>query len=439
MILKKNHKKWVAPENKDSYKECTASNLNYENTTTIDEIYENIKEATQTAIEKFCPKKVKEQKLNQRTKLLMKQRRDMEDKSTQEYRTLNREISKEIRKHRRQQDTEKIRNVIEKNQSLKVMRNSTMGRKEIQKIKDMHGNIVTHKQEILHSTKLFYQELYTSKQQGIKTDIRKVINQGSEEIPEIIEEEIISALIDMKNNRAAGDDGLVIESIKEGGPEIIKALNVLFNKCIEEEITPSQWNNATIIIVHKKGDVTDLKNYRPISLLIHVYKLFTKILTKRLTNKIDIFLSSEQAGFRSGYGTNYHLLTVKVLIEKCIEYNRPLMLVFVDFEKAFDSVDQWKLLETLSESRIDHRYSSIIRHRYDNVTTNVRISTNQCTDKFNIDRGNATLSKEHSSNVYYQSWPMHWTLKTDIIRKLQVAQHLMERNMLGTGDNQERP
>ncbi|XP_030759597.1 craniofacial development protein 2-like [Sitophilus oryzae] len=57
MILKKNHKKWVAPENKDSYKECIASNLNYENTTTIDEIYENIKGATQTAIEKCCPKK----------------------------------------------------------------------------------------------------------------------------------------------------------------------------------------------------------------------------------------------------------------------------------------------------------------------------------------------------------------------------------------------
>ncbi|XP_030745253.1 uncharacterized protein LOC115874286 [Sitophilus oryzae] len=230
MILKKNHKEWVAPENKDSYKECIASNLNYENTNTIDEIYENIKGATQTAIEKFCPKKVKEQKLNQRTELLMKQRRDMEDKSTQEYRTLNREIPKEIRKHRRQQNTEKIRNVIEKNQSLKVLRNSTMGRKEIQKIKDMHGNI------------------------GIRTDIRKVINQGSEEIPEITEEEIISALRDMKNNRAAGDDGLVIESIQEGGPEIIKALNVLFNKCIEEEITPSQWNNATIIIVHKKGN-----------------------------------------------------------------------------------------------------------------------------------------------------------------------------------------
>ncbi|XP_030747130.1 uncharacterized protein LOC115875765 [Sitophilus oryzae] len=97
MILKKNHKKWVAPESKDSYKECIASNLNYENTTTIDEIYENIKGATQTAIEKCCPKKVKEQKLNQSTKLLMKQRRDMEDKSTQEYRTLNRDISKEIR------------------------------------------------------------------------------------------------------------------------------------------------------------------------------------------------------------------------------------------------------------------------------------------------------------------------------------------------------
>jgi len=72
---------------------------------------------------------------------------------------------------------------------------------------------------------------------------------------------------------------------------------------------------------------------------LHLYKLFTKILTKRLTSKLDFYQSVEQADFRAGYNTSDHLYVVKTLIKKSIKYNKSLIFVpiFVGYEKAFDS------------------------------------------------------------------------------------------------------
>ena len=96
-----------------------------------------------------------------------------------------------------------------------------------------------------------------------------------------------------------------------------------------------------MVLIHKKGDNKNLKNYRPISLLsnIHVYKVFTKILTLRLTRVLDENQPIEQAGFHSGYSTIDHIYTVNQLKEKCTEYQKPLCLAFVDYERAFEIVE----------------------------------------------------------------------------------------------------
>ena len=82
-------------------------------------------------------------------------------------------------------------------------------------------------------------------------------------------------------------------------------------------------------ILLKKGNKKDWKNYRPISLLSNIYKLFTKVLTNRLQKGLDEHQPLEQAGFRSGYSTTDHIHALNQVKEKQQEYNKPLHFAVV--------------------------------------------------------------------------------------------------------------
>ena len=70
---------------------------------------------------------------------------------------------------------------------------------------------------------------------------------------------------------------------------------------------------------------------------------------------------------RAKFGTNNHLQSIRTVIEKSIEYNRPLVLAFVDFQKAFDTVGPKAVLSVLQECRVDYRYTKLINNIYKNV------------------------------------------------------------------------
>ena len=104
-----------------------------------------------------------------------------------------------------------------------------------------------------------------------------------------------------------------------------------------------------MVIFFKKGNRKDIKNYRQICLLSNMYKLLTKIITTRLEKKLDENQPREQAGFRSKYSTTDHIHAINQLKEKCREYNILLCVAFVDYEKAFDSVQTQAILTSLQE------------------------------------------------------------------------------------------
>lgn len=186
-------------------------------------------------------------------------------------------------------------NIIEMNCNMRVLRSKiTNTRKQIFKLRDKTGTVQSDQNKIFDIAKEFYEDLYTSvrpKQtaEGTSQPRPVIMNVGSEELPEITVEETRAAVDEMKNNKSPGEDGVRIEAIKEGGDTLLKAITALFNKCLELEKIPKAWENAMIILLHKKGDITKLENYRPISLLSQLYKLFMKIITKRNTKKLDFY------------------------------------------------------------------------------------------------------------------------------------------------------
>lgn len=384
----------IITENKTKYKEDLETQIKRNVIHEQDDLEtrcEKITKAIENAASRIGGvKKKKESRLSKETADMMEERRQMAQtpiRHTARFTELNREIRKAIKQDLKIWHERKIEEALNDGGKTKEWKTQKMlGRDIITSIRDANGNLITDQNKILGRIEEFYKQLYDSNGGQIHafTD-RKITNVNSEEIPEIEEFEIEKALKTVKNGKAAGEDGILPEMLKEGGKSLLQQLKNLFNYCLQEEKIPSNWNNAVVVLLHKKGDKSKLENYRPISLLSQIYKLFTKILTNRLANKLDQYQPREQAGFRAGFGTNDHLQVTRNLIEKTKEYNMSLYLAFVDFEKAFDSLELYAILNSLQNSRIDHRYTNLIRNIYQNATLIVK--THSETNKVKMKKG----------------------------------------------------
>ena len=102
-----------------------------------------------------------------------------------------------------------------------------------------------------------------------------------------------------------------------------------------------------------------------------MYKLFKKIITARLEKKLDENQPREQAGFRSKYSTTDHIHAINQ--EKWREYNIPLCVAFVDYEKAFDSVQTQAILTSLQEQGIEDVYIEILKDIYTDSSVTVHL------------------------------------------------------------------
>lgn len=101
-------------------------------------------------------------------------------------------------------------------------------------------------------------------------------------VNEVTKEEVKEAIINLNNWKAPESDNIPLELLKYGGEDMY---NYIFNICHKvwlEEIMPDSWNEAVIIPLHKKCDKTECSNYRGISLLNSIYKVFSKVLLNRL-------------------------------------------------------------------------------------------------------------------------------------------------------------
>ena len=119
---------------------------------------------------------------------------------------------------------------------------------------------------------------------------------------------------------------------------------------------PASWKKSFVIVLHKKGDTKIPDNYRPITLLPIIYKLFSRIVCTRIRSKLEQAQSADQAGFRCGFSCDDHLLTAVFLMEQCAEFQLPLWMCAVDFKKAFDCVEHTSLWDSLLEQGVEKEY-----------------------------------------------------------------------------------
>ena len=160
---------------------------------------------------------------------------------------------------------------------------------------------------------------------------------------------------------------------KHGGTQLHHQLLLLINDIITQRTTPSQLQLSEIITLFKKGDRQDCKNFRPISLLSHLYKLLNQIIYYRISNDLITALPNEQAAYQPGRNTIEMIQAMQQIIEKANEFQQNIAICFIDYTKAFDSVDQLKLWDALyHHTNIDPAYVNLISMIYDNSHARIR-------------------------------------------------------------------
>jgi hypothetical protein len=143
-----------------------------------------------------------------------------------------------------------------------------------------------------------------------------------------------------KNGKSAGLSGLKMELIKYGGLGMMRVIAFFFQACIVARAVPAEWRIAGIVPVPKKGDLSKIENYRPISITEVLRKLFEKTIMLRLSKWIEP-LSICQGGFRAHRSTVDQIAALQeAIIQKKKALKRTPYLVFLDIKAAYDTVDR---------------------------------------------------------------------------------------------------
>ena len=199
----------------------------------------------------------------------------------------------------------------------------------------------------------------------------------------ITEVEIRQAVKNIKRGKAHGEDGMLNECFIEGLEYFIAPLLILFNNILKSGHFPASWSTALIIPIHKKGQLDDPNNFRGISLISCLSKIFTSISNKRL---LDIcinndILSDAQFGFRLGVSTIDAVFALYSIISNTLSKKKRLYCCFVDFRKAFDYVDRASLWYKLSKIGLEGKLFSTIKSLYKQIKSRV-VLHGQCSDFF---------------------------------------------------------
>ena len=169
--------------------------------------------------------------------------------------------------------------------------------------------------------------------------------------------EVAEAIREASRGKAPGLDGIPAEMWKALGGNI-EALVALFNRCWNEEMFPDDWREAKVVGLFKKGKADDPANYRPISLLQTAYKLFARIMARRLEAGLSDNLRETQFGFRKGRSTSEPMFILRRLQDLVhAKRSHALHLVFLDWAKAFDKVDTECVPTVLKRFGVPERWS----------------------------------------------------------------------------------
>lgn len=202
------------------------------------------------------------------------------------------------------------------------------------------------------------------------------IPQHSMFLKPVTKNELILHISNLKNNSASGPDGISVLTIKKIHSYITQPLLHIINNTFLSGKLPKMWKQSIVTPIYKQGNKMDTANYRPISVINNLAKIFEKCLKDRLVDFLEKneLLSDRQYGFRKGLSTEHAVIDLVEHTVNNLNENKKCLALFLDLAKAFDTVSHAKLLEIMGSMGIRAAPLNLVENYLSNRTQCVKIN-----------------------------------------------------------------
>ena len=189
-------------------------------------------------------------------------------------------------------------------------------------------------------------------------------------------ERVLKVVRGLKINKSPGIDGFHPRVIKELDTIIADPITIIYMKSIEESVVPSQWKDAEITPIFKKAERHLPQNYRPVSLTSVICKMLEKLVVEDIVNhvKMNHLNCKQQHGFTTCKCTSTNLLEVLNVITEAQMHGIPVDILFLDYQKAFDTVPHQRLLKQIESFGISDKALKWIQSFLNNRRQRVRVN-----------------------------------------------------------------
>jgi ribonuclease HI len=180
---------------------------------------------------------------------------------------------------------------------------------------------------------------------------------------------------ELSYRKATGPDSIPNELLKHLPDAVHGALQAFFRMMWRCAHTPDWWKESDTIFLYKKGDPALYRNYRPIGLANHVYKLWTSVITMVSADHAEEnnILSGCQAGFRAKMDTMRQVRTLINALEDSNVYKQDIMVAYIDFTSAFNTTEHDMMLQFMWDLGFTEDTVEVIKDLYTNAVTRVVI------------------------------------------------------------------
>jgi hypothetical protein len=186
----------------------------------------------------------------------------------------------------------------------------------------------------------FFQSIYSDRA-AVYTKFDSVSNHNNISLCSVSADEVFQSIKRIKSNYVQGPDGIPAFFVKDCASVLLQPMSVLFNLCIKTGTFPEIWKISKILPTHKAKDRSVIENYRPILIINNFSKIFESLIFDQLYIVLSKLISPRQHAFMRGRPTTTQLISDS--IDKRFQTD----VVYLDFSKAFDSLDHNILVQKL--------------------------------------------------------------------------------------------